>query len=446
MKKRLISLLAMMLALCLLLSVTAAAEECGIGEPASVSRDVNGVRTTRVVNTAPAADDARTYVPDYSNSQSVEGFVYRMYSIVLGRRPDDAGFADWVGKLKSGAATAADILVGFFNSPEYLIRNKSYQEIITDAYRAMMNRAPDAGGMDYWYQRLYYGMTPNAILAGFVNSTEFTNLAAYYGLRPGTINLTNPRDQSFERTAFVVRMYWEVLDRDADVAGVEYWCTQLANRMTGVQVANGFIFSSESWNRHLTNGGFVTMLYQAIMGRDPDEAGYDNWTSQLNFTNTREHVMNGFLFSPEFAAMCARAGIVVGSPVAEPDGTAEWQANINWLNNMNTLRSDAGLYWYQTREDLWRDVALVRAREEYSQGGANEIRPNGRYWYTAFSDAGFDVSVPYAEISFGTPINTSDWIYYFYDYIYEDWDYDWVATGVCGNWVLTDFIADPYWW
>ena len=321
-----------------------------------------------------------------SASEGVEGFVTRMYRIVLDREPDELGFEDWTTQLKNGEKSAADIVLGFFYSQEYLEKGKSNGEVVTDFYAAMLDREPDEGGFTDWTKRLDIGMTKTAIASGFVNSQEFTNLCNQYGISNGTVNLTDARDFNYERTYFVYRLYKNCLGRDPEISGLEDWCRRLSDGATGSDVAYGFIFSGEYWDKHTTNEEFVEMMYNTILGRESEEQGKNSWSGLLNYTNTREHVFNGFLFSNEFAGQCQTADISVGNQIGEPDTDALWQYNIRVLELVNIERAKEGLPNLVTREDLWRNVACVRANELPSY--FSHTRPDGSSCWTAYYQAG----------------------------------------------------------
>ena len=59
------------------------------------------------------------------SEKKTEAFVERMYTLVLGRKPDPNGLKNWTSKLTSHTAKASDIVMGFFFSDEYknFIRN-----------------------------------------------------------------------------------------------------------------------------------------------------------------------------------------------------------------------------------------------------------------------------------------------------------------------------------
>lgn len=346
---------------------------------------------------ADTADEPDSSQPDTTGTRD---FVYRMYTIVLNRVPDEGGLNYWVDKLESGELGAADIVAGFFNSEEYVSKNKSSAEIVTDCYQAMLNRGPDEGGKLYWMQRLDVGMTADVVCAGFLGSTEFQDLAASYGIRPGSIALNKARDQNYLRTAFVYRLYKECLGRTPDSSGLEYWCSQLNAGMEGSQVAYGFVFSDEYKSKIASNRAYLEMLYRTFLGRPSEPSGMDYWENRLNYVNTRENVMNGFMFSNEFAGMCAEAGLTVGSPIGEPDGTAEWQANIQVLELINQERAAEGLNPLITREDLWERVAMVRAEEVKTL--FSHTRPDGTSCYTAYEEGNFyDMLLAGENIAYG---------------------------------------------
>ena len=394
------------MALCLLSGV-ALADECGLGTAVSVVRTETPAAPAAAPAEAVQAAVANTGDPEVlsvnplENENSTRGFVYRMYKIVLGRDPDQTGLDYWVYQLETGRMEAADIVQGFFNSDEYEDMGKTNMEIVTDCYKAMLNRDPEPFGLDFWKKRLDVGMTSDSICSGFVDSDEFYNLAWSYGILPGYIVLTNARDQNYERTAFAYRLYQDCLGRYPDVNGLEYWCARLGSGYGGTQVASGFVFSDEYKAQHTSNEVFVDMLYRTILGREAEPNGRQSWISTLDYSSSREKVLNGFMFSDEFARKCQIASIKVGKKIAEPDNTASWKANILVLSLVNAERAKYGIAPLTTREDLWENVAQIRAKELKKRFDPDHTRPDGRTWDTAFDDARMPYSIAAENIAYG---------------------------------------------
>ncbi len=117
----------------------------------------------------------------------ISAFVIRFYRNCLGREADPAGLRMWVSNLQTGAQTACDVAYGFTYSNEFLNRNLSNTAFINTMYAAFFNRAADATGLATWTKYLNAGYTRHYVLAGFVNSQEFKNLCATYGINPGSL-------------------------------------------------------------------------------------------------------------------------------------------------------------------------------------------------------------------------------------------------------------------
>ncbi|MCR4928491.1 MAG: DUF4214 domain-containing protein, partial [Lachnospiraceae bacterium] len=119
---------------------------------------------------------------------------------------------------------------------------------------------------------------------------------------------------------FVERCYTVTLGRGSDAAGFADWKDQLLNgKSVGVNIAYGFLFSSEYKNKNKSNEDYVKDLYKLFMDRDPDQAGFNDWVGKLNQGQSREEVFAGFANSQEFYNICESYGITAGSFVVGYD-------------------------------------------------------------------------------------------------------------------------------
>ncbi len=117
----------------------------------------------------------------------VSAFVTRFYQLCLSREPDPTGLNGWTDYLLTGQKTGAEVAYGFIYSPEFISKNVSNHDFLLVMYKAFFNREPDPAGYQGWLNALNSGRSRQFVLAGFVNSQEFKNLSASFGINPGTL-------------------------------------------------------------------------------------------------------------------------------------------------------------------------------------------------------------------------------------------------------------------
>ncbi|MEC3862648.1 DUF4214 domain-containing protein [Mesobacterium sp. TK19101] len=268
---------------------------------------------------------------DYTTSAAADQ-VFRLYQATLDRLPDAGGYADWTIKLSYGIADLTQLAGGFVSSPEF----ESVYIAITDAdfvtllYNNVLDRAPDAGGLDDWVARLQGGTTRSEVVVGFAESTEFvaSTAAAADAFAAASMAQTWTDD--------VYRLYLATLCREADAGGFTDWVAQLTNGTDYLSVVGGFVNSAEFQQTYgtLDNSDFVTLLYDNVLNRAPDAQGLAGWVGQLDTGGlSRTEVVRGFAQSTEFEAATQTAltafmrGLgtddVIRTQAPEPDLTAQ---------------------------------------------------------------------------------------------------------------------------
>ncbi|MFO7971377.1 MAG: DUF4214 domain-containing protein, partial [Desulfobacterales bacterium] len=122
---------------------------------------------------------------------------------------------------------------------------------------------------------------------------------------PGINNIVSSRVSDF-----VSRFYQVVLGRNAETSGLNYWVNSLeTGTRAGADVARGFIFSNEFMSKNLGNEAYVDVLYAAFFNRMADPGGRNHWLERLYGGGSREEVLNGFIYSQEFADLCQQYSI-----------------------------------------------------------------------------------------------------------------------------------------
>lgn len=103
------------------------------------------------------------------------------------------------------------------------------------------------------------------------------------------------------------RVYKAAFARDpmsGDKAGLGYWIAQIDQGMDMVEVAARFIDSPEFrglYGQNPSNADFLTKVYANVLGRTPDQVGYNWWLNELNTnpTKTKAKVLADFAESGE---------------------------------------------------------------------------------------------------------------------------------------------------
>ncbi len=264
-----------------------------------------GVLSTEIMNTL-SVEDKYT---------KIKSFVTRCYTVILGRGADEQGLGAWAKALANGEAQASQIIDGFVNSQEFLNKGLSKDQQVVVLYKAMLGREPDPAGLAAWTDVLNQGYPFGSVINGFCGSKEFINLCNEYGIQPGSVNVgpVTPAGEN-KIKAFVRRCYQIILGRDPDAAGLDAWADALATgKAKASEIIDGFVNSQEYLSKNLSHEASVKVLYNAMLGRDPDPAGLAAWVKVLDDGNPFAAVINGFCGSTEFINLCNEYGIQPGS-------------------------------------------------------------------------------------------------------------------------------------
>jgi len=106
------------------------------------------------------------------------------------------------------------------------------------------------------------------------------------------------------------RLYQAAFKRTPDEAGLSHNVNLMDGGMSIYDMANAFIGSLEFQNTYGANVDdtqFLTLLYQNVLGRAPDDAGLAGWLSRLQSGTERKEVLFGFSESAENKATVAPA-------------------------------------------------------------------------------------------------------------------------------------------
>lgn len=97
------------------------------------------------------------------------------------------------------------------------------------------------------------------------------------------------------------RIYEAAFDRAPDLSGLGYWINAMDNGAALINVAGGFIGSDEFQSRYgnASDTDFIRLLYENVLDRQPDAAGYQFWQEAMDRGLTREGLLVEFSESQE---------------------------------------------------------------------------------------------------------------------------------------------------
>ena len=175
----------------------------------------------------------------------------RLIGVLLGYQTDAQLQVANLARNVDGTIKAwLDIATGQHNS--WSVDQSQPAYAIARYYLALFDRAPDAGGLNYWVQRVENDTSLSEIAAGFVASDEFK---------------TQHGDTSqFSTDQFITLVYQQLLNRTPEGQGLAYWGTLMATGFSQFDILSTIAQSAEA----------VASSAVALAGLHPDANGA--WT------------------------------------------------------------------------------------------------------------------------------------------------------------------------
>jgi len=146
---------------------------------------------------------------------------------------------------------------------------------VEQLYLDFLKREGDPDGIEFWVNAIDSGaMTRAQVVECFLLSPEFG-----------------------ERIAPLARLYFAYFLRIPDYDGLMYWIDVYANGARLLDISEFFASCAEFAATYggLNNADFVPLIYNNVLGREPDAGGFAFWTGQLDRgLMTRGEVMLNF--------------------------------------------------------------------------------------------------------------------------------------------------------
>lgn len=203
---------------------------------------------------------------------------------------------------------------------------------------------------------------------------------------------------SFTAEQYIRNFYQIVLARQPNSTELNSWLSTVqtafaqgqSQLLTAMQSLGQSLFNSQEYaNRNRNDHDFVYDLYKSYLYREPDQGGWDFWTSQVPL-NGRSNIRLAFDVCPEFSFKVG--GI---SPIPPPGGATVARDGLEWLNfNIannrisdpgwsydaagNQTRVPSGAGWQRFQYDAANRLVKVKADDNvtalatYTYGPSNK--------------------------------------------------------------------------
>jgi uncharacterized delta-60 repeat protein len=213
------------------------------------------------------------FLADGSSPSLPEVFVTQVYRNLLHRQPDAGGLAVFSGLLQSGRATPVQVVQMIEGSTEY------QGTVVADLYTRLLGRPADASGLESFTSFLLAGGRVTQVEAAIFGSPEYA--------------LHHHETAGNDPHVFLTALYADVLGRPLDASGEAAFTRALQNGISRSAVAQAVLTSAEAEQQQ------VEALYQTFLGRSADAGGLRAFTDALQRGWSLETVEAAILGSEE---------------------------------------------------------------------------------------------------------------------------------------------------
>jgi hypothetical protein len=217
-------------------------------------------------------------------------FAMQQFRDFVEREGLSGGITFWANALTNGTATRAEVIRFFYNSAEY---QNDFAPVVrlTLAHRqGQTNKIPDFATLEAFYAR--FPETDDLFDLSAELAAEAQWIARYgTGAFPN-----NPAGND----GFVTLVFNDLLGRAPAQAGLDYWSNQLdAGTITRPDLF-AFVSETNEFKNRIANSQFVVSIFTEMLNRAPAGAGFTFWVNQLNGGGSNLALINAILGSAEY--------------------------------------------------------------------------------------------------------------------------------------------------
>ncbi|MBO4494410.1 MAG: DUF4214 domain-containing protein [Clostridiales bacterium] len=284
--------------------------DCGVSISAIINGFTHSEEFTALCEKYNIVAGEVTPIENRDLNLNVTAYVARAYRIFLDRKPETDGLNYWTGRIAKGEISAAEIVNNFVQSEEFRNKALSRDEELALVYLSMFDREIDDSGKEYWTGILNNGVSISYVINQIACLEEFSTLCGKYGMLPGAVELTAPRDKNYPLTAFLAQGFPILTNRSATAAELDNYVASAMNGSRKVEDLIKSIVSLEECSSYLSdNEAFIKALYRVTCGKEATDSQISSRLISLNNGITRYHIVSEIAKTDDYKNRLAEMGI-----------------------------------------------------------------------------------------------------------------------------------------
>lgn len=259
-------------------------------------------------------------IPVYNNMpREIDGawqFAERMYSKILGREGSSQEIQSWANGIRRKNLTCSEVAYQFVFSDEYKSQNNNNASYVKMLYETLLRRIPAESEVNAWAELLDAGYSRKYVLQQFLLSPEFERVCIEWGLDVGSITVSD--DEIYDTTEnmqkYIQRMYSCILDRDATDLEMQNGMQMMKDSNVGCAgFTSNIIFSEEYKQKNTSDADYISVLYLALLRREPSNDEIQSWVNVLNESYSRKYVLKQFTSCVEYSNIWSAGHLSIGN-------------------------------------------------------------------------------------------------------------------------------------
>ena len=246
-------------------------------------------------------------------------FVGEIFTELYGRAPVAKESNIWVEYFRDGK-DIGPTLNKIIRSSDYTSQARSDEQTIASLCRVMLGREATSEEKALYLQDLDAGVSISYVTAKLSEDQGFVDRCARLGINPGTVELTEPRDNNFELTSFLTRLYTQFAGVHPSADDLNTYVKETVDDPGRVrETISKMLSTPESQELMPSDDDFLNTVFEVFYGQAPAPEKIQAYKIGLSNGITRERVLYSILQDPAFDEKMSEYGIDTHVEKAVPE-------------------------------------------------------------------------------------------------------------------------------